>query len=73
MADNLAQMQEIVEQLDQAILAIATGGAISSYSIAGRAITKMSAGDMIKLRDYYQTRVDSVTSGGGVTYAHMGD
>jgi hypothetical protein len=72
MAENIAQLQEIVQKLDEAILAIATGGAVASYSIAGRSITKMSAGDMIRLRDYYQVKVDTASSGGGITYAYMG-
>ncbi len=72
MAD-LAKMQEIVEQIDTALLAIATGGAVSSYAIAGRSITKYSMGELTKLRDYYQGKIDSAMYGNGITYAHMGD
>jgi len=72
MAD-LAKMQEIVEQIDAAILAIVSGGAIANYSIANRSIGKYSLRELYDMREKYQGKIDAAMHGNGITYAHMGD
>jgi hypothetical protein len=63
--------REILNKIDETILALISGGAVGSYSIAGRSISRYSLTELRGLRDYYAAQADAEESGGGVTYADM--
>ena len=55
--------QEMLDNLNSAINAKLTGGAIQSYSISGRNIQSFSLGDLINLRRELQAAVASENGG----------
>ena len=61
--------QDIVDAIDAAILAIAQGGAVRSYMIEGKSITKYGFDELMSLRQKYATLAAQETSTGGVVYA----
>lgn len=64
--------QEMLDNVEIAINARMTGGAVQSYSIGGRNLQYISLNELIKLRD--QLRRELAGSGGGTTtYAGFKD
>ncbi len=63
--------QEMLDNVEIAINARMTGGAVQSYSIGGRNLQYISLNEMIKLRD--QLRREVAGSGGTTTYAGFKD
>lgn len=59
--------QEMLENVENAINARMTGGAVQSYSIGGRNLQYISIGELMKLRD--QLRKEIAGSKGSTTYA----
>ncbi len=62
--------QEMLENVENAINARVTGGAVQSYSIGGRNIQYIGLEELRKLRD--QLRREIAGSGGTTTYASFG-
>lgn len=63
--------QEMLENVETAINARMTGGAVQSYSIGGRNLQYITLSELIKLRD--QLRREVAASGGATTYAGFED
>jgi hypothetical protein len=63
--------QEMLDNVEIAINARMTGGAVQSYSIGGRNLQYVSLNELIKLRD--QLRREVASSGGTTTYAGFKD
>jgi len=63
--------QEMLENVETAINARMTGGAVQSYSIGGRNLQYITLSELIKLRD--QLRREVAASGGATTYAGFKD
>lgn len=61
MAVPTAQAQ--VDQIDIAVNALMTGGAVSSYQIEGRALSRFSLTELRELRAYYASIVSSEQGG----------
>lgn len=49
--DGRSQTQKMLDAVNAAILAIAEGGAVQSYSIKGRSLSKMPISELLTLRD----------------------
>jgi len=62
--------QEMLENVEIAINARMTGGAVQSYTIGGRNIQYIGIEELRKLRD--QLRREIAGSGGTTTYASFG-
>lgn len=62
--------QEMLENVEIAINARMTGGAVQSYTIGGRNIQYVGLEELRKLRD--QLRREIAGSGGTTTYASFG-
>ena len=62
--------QEMLENVETAINARMTGGAVQSYSIGGRNLQYIPLQDLYKLRD--QLRREIAGSGGATTYVSFG-
>jgi len=62
--------QEMLDNVETAINARLTGGAVQSYSIGGRNLQYIPLQDLYKLRD--QLRREISGSGGTTTYASFG-
>lgn len=62
--------QEMLENVENAINARMTGGAVQSYTIGGRNIQYIGLEELRKLRD--QLRREIAGSGGTTTYASFG-
>jgi predicted PilT family ATPase len=62
--------QEMLENVEIAINARMTGGAVQSYTIGGRNIQYIGLEELRKLRD--QLRREIAGSGGTTTYASFG-
>lgn len=62
--------QEMLENIEIAINARMTGGAVQSYTIGGRNIQYIGLEELRKLRD--QLRREIAGSGGTTTYASFG-
>lgn len=63
--------QEMLENVETAINARMTGGAVQSYSIGGRNLQYITLSELIKLRD--QLRREVAALGGATTYAGFKD
>lgn len=63
--------QEMLDNVETAINARMTGGAVQSYSIGGRNLQYISLNELIKLRD--QLRREIAGPGGTTTYAGFKD
>lgn len=63
--------QEMLDNVENAINARITGGAVQSYSIGGRNLQYVLLPDLYKLRD--QLRREIAGSGGATTYASFGN
>ena len=63
--------EEMLENVENAINARLTGGAVQSYSIGGRNIQYAPLSDLYKLRD--QLRREIAGSGGTTTYVSFGN
>ena len=61
--------QEMLEAVENAILARMTGGAVQSYSISGRNIQYYSLDELRKLRDQLRQEISSQKS--NTTYARF--
>jgi len=66
----MATKQEMLDNVDAAINARISGGAVQSYTIGGRNLMYIPLGDLMKLRD--QLRRETAASGGSTTYAGFG-
>jgi hypothetical protein len=62
--------QEMLDNVETAINARITGGAVQSYSIGGRNLQYIPLQDLYKLRD--QLRREIGGSGGATTYVSFG-
>jgi len=62
--------QEMLDNVETAINARITGGAVQSYSIGGRNLQYIPLQDLYKLRD--QLRREIAGSGGATTYVSFG-
>ena len=62
--------QEMLENVETAINARISGGAVQSYSIGGRNLQYIPLQDLYKLRD--QLRREIASSGGTTTYVSFG-
>ena len=62
--------QEMLDNVETAINARITGGAVQSYSIGGRNLQYIPLQDLYKLRD--QPRREIAGSGGATTYVSFG-
>ncbi len=62
--------QEMLENVETAINARISGGAVQSYSIGGRNLQYIPLQDLYKLRD--QLRREIACSGGTTTYVSFG-
>jgi len=63
--------QEMLTNVENAINARMTGGAVQAYSIGGRNLQYIPLPDLLKLRD--QLRREIAGSGGTTSYASFGD
>lgn len=63
--------QEMLENVENAINARVTGGAVQSYSIGGRNLQYVPLPDLYKLRD--QLKREIAGSGGTTTYVSFGN
>ena len=63
--------QEMLDNLDTAINARMTGGAVQSYSIGGRNLQYISLSELLKLRD--QLRREIASGRDNTTYAKFED
>ena len=61
----------MLAQLDEAIAAFLTNGAIQSYSINGRQVTRASLPDLVNLRATLRSEL-AATRGGAQTYFRRG-
>jgi hypothetical protein len=58
--------QEMLDNVENAINARMTGGAVQSYSIGGRNLQYISLDELLKLRDQLRKEI---AAGGATTYA----
>ncbi|MCK9555005.1 peptidylprolyl isomerase [bacterium] len=63
--------QEMLENVENAINARMTGGAVQSYSIGGRNLQYISLSEMVALRDKLRQEIASGSS--RTTYVTFGD
>ncbi len=63
---------QMLTAVNQAIYAHLTGGAVQSYSIAGRNIQKISLNELYQIRDRLKSEVTGA-SGGGRNYVTFGN
>ncbi len=66
----MATKQEMLDNVEAAINARISGGAVQSYTIGGRNLMYIPLTDLMKLRD--QLRRETSVSGGNTTYAGFG-
>ena len=61
--------QVMLDNVETAINTIMTGGAVQSYSIAGRNLQKYSLTELTKLRDQLRREIAAESSTGATNYA----
>lgn len=66
-------VQTLLDNVETAINAILTGGAVKSYSVNGRQLERMELSDLMSLRDKLKAEIASSTSGGTTNYADFED
>lgn len=70
---HVATANELLTKVEVAIEARLTGGAVQSYSIAGRDIQYVSLAELYKMRRELQREVNAGKPNGGRTYATFGN
>lgn len=67
-----ATAEEIIDAIDDAILAKLEGGAVRSYEIQGRSLTHMSLKELRDLRREYAA-INNAQQGGRTNYASFNE
>ncbi len=68
-----ATAQQIIDALNDAILAKIQGNVVQSYSVNGKDIKYMSLDQMRKFRMELQTEISASTGGGSINYVDFPD
>ena len=66
-----ATPQELLDAVNDAILAILTGGAVKSYGVGNRNLSRMSIKDLYNMRAKLEAQVSAAT--GSTNYAEFKD
>jgi hypothetical protein len=61
--------QTLLDAVEQAILDLTTGGAIVSYAISGRQVTKANLTELFNIRDRLRLEVGRAAGGGASGYS----